>query len=73
MNKKRNPQDKNRNGICQYQHSAAELRCKHNIFPTTFQNWKDKFMQGCRQTLLNKRNKTKSHVKEVENLKYILG
>ena len=53
--------------------SAVGLCRKHNISPTTFQDWKDKFMQGCRQALINKRDKTKSHTKEVENLKRIIG
>ena len=57
MNKKRNLQDKAKiamefinTGI-----SAAELCRKHNVSLTTFQYWKDKFLQGGRQALLNKR------------------
>ena len=53
--------------------STAELCRKHNISPTIFQDWKDKFMQGGRQALTNKEDKAKSHTKEVENLKRIIG
>ena len=75
MNKKRNLQDKARivMEFINTSISAAELCRKHNISPTTFQDWKDKFLQGGRQTLLNKGDKTKSHAKEVENLKRIIG
>ena len=52
---------------------AAELCRKHNISPTTFQDWKDKFMQGGRQAILNKGDETKNHAKEMENLKRIIG
>ena len=66
MNKKRNPQDKARivMEFINTSISAAELCRKHNISPTTFQDWKDKFLQG---------GKTKNHVKDVENLKRIIG
>ena len=75
MNKKRNPQDKAKivMEFINTSISAAELCRKHNISPTTFQDWKDKFLQGGRQALLNKGDKTKSHAKEVENLKRIIG
>ena len=46
---------------------------KHNISPTTFQDWKDKFLQGGKEALLNKGDKTKNHAKEMENLKRIIG
>ena len=49
--------------------SAAELCRKHNISPTAFQDWKDKFMQGGRQALTNKGDKAKSHTKEVRESK----
>ena len=46
MNKKRNLQDKTKivMEFINTSISAAELCCKHNIDPTTFQDWKDKFM-----------------------------
>ena len=66
-------QGKNRNGIYQYRHSAAELCRKHNISPTTFQDWKDRFLQGGKDALLNKGGRIKNHAKEVENLKRIIG
>ena len=53
--------------------SVAELCRKHSISPTTFQDWKDKFLQGGRQALLNEGDKTKNYAKEVENLKCIIG
>ena len=48
MNKKRNLQDKARivMEFINTSISAAELCRKHNISPTTFQDWKDKFVQG---------------------------
>ena len=66
MNKRRNPQDKARivMEFINTSISAAELCRKHNISPTTFQDWKDKFLQG---------GKTENHTKEVENLKRIIG
>ncbi len=75
MNKKRNPQDK---AIIVMEFintsiSAAELCRKHNISPTTFQDWKDKFLQGGKEAILNKGSKTKNHAKEVENLKRIIS
>ena len=74
MNKKRNLQDKSRivMEFINTSISAAELCRKHNISPTTFQDWKDKFVQGGRQVLTNKGDKTKSHTKGVENLKHII-
>ena len=67
MNKKRNPQDKAKivMEFINTSISAAELCRKHNISPTTFQDWKDKFLQRGRQALLNKGDKTKNHAKEV--------
>ncbi len=71
MNKKHNPQDK---AIIVMEFintsiSAAELCRKHNISPTTFQDWKDKFLQGGKEAfLLNKEDKTKNHTKEVERI-----
>ena len=56
MNKRHNPQDKVRIVIEFINTSipAAELCRKHNISPTTFQDWKDKFMQGDSQARINK-------------------
>ena len=75
MNKKRNLQDKARivMEFINTSISAAELCRKHNISSTTFQDWKDKFMQGGRQALTNKGDKTKNHTKEVEHLKRIIS
>ena len=75
MNKKRNPQDKARivMEFINTSISAAELCRKHNISPTTFQDWKDRFLQGGKDALLNKGGRIKNHVKEVENLKRIIG
>ena len=62
MNKKRSLQDKAKiavefidTGI-----SAAELCRQHNVSLTAFQYWKDKFLQGGRQALLNKRQDRRS-------------
>ena len=77
MNKKCNPppQDKARivMEFINTSISATELCHKHNISPTTFQDWKDKFLQGGKEALLNKGDKTKNHAKEVENLKRVIG
>ena len=50
--------------------SAAELCRKHNVSPATFQDWKDKFLQGGKQVLAAG-GLTKNHAKEVGNLKCI--
>ena len=75
MSKRRTPQDKARivMEFINTSISVAELCRKHNISPTTFQDWKDKFMQGGRRAILNKGDKTKNHAKEMENLKRIIG
>ena len=72
MGKRRRPQEKTSivvefftTGI-----SAAELCRKHNVSPATFQDWKDKFLQGGKQALVAG-GPTKNHAKEVENLKCI--
>ena len=46
MSKKRSPQDKARivMEFINTSISDAELCCKHNISPTTFQDWKDRFL-----------------------------
>ena len=75
MNKRRNPQNKVII-VMEFINTsipAAELCRKHNISPTTFQDWKDKFMQGDSQARINKGDRTKSHAKEIENLKRIIG
>ena len=41
--------------------------------PATFQDWKDRFLQGGRQTLAGGGDRAKSHAREVENLKRIIG
>ena len=73
--KRRTPQDKART-VMEFIDTgmpAAELSCKHNVSPTAFQDWKDKFTQGGRQALLNKGDKIENHAKEMENLKCIIG
>ena len=53
MNKKRTLQEKVRI-VLEFLNtgtSVAELCRKHNISPATFQNWKDKFMEGEKQVL----------------------
>ena len=52
---------------------AAELCRKHNVSPATFQDWKDKFLQGGKQALINRGDAAKNHLAEVENLKRIIG
>ena len=55
MSKRRTPQEKARI-VLEFLNtgtSAAELCRKHNISPATFQNWKDKFMEGGKQALVN--------------------
>ena len=75
MSKRRNPQDKARivMGFFSTNITAAELCRKHNVPPATFQDWKDMFLHGGKQALLNKRDAAKSHAREVENLKRIIG
>ena len=75
MSKRRMPQEKARIVLefLNTSTSAAELCRKHNISPTTFQDWKDKFLQGGKEGPLNKGGKTKNYTKEVENLKRIIG
>ena len=40
--------------------SAAELCRRHNISPATFQDWKDKFLQGGKQALADRGNAAKN-------------
>ena len=75
MSKRRSPQDKVRIVMEFFSTNvtAAELCRKHNMPPATFQNWKDMFLHGDKQALLNSGDATKSHAIEVENLKRIIG
>ncbi len=75
MNKRRSPQDKVKIVLEFFTTNiqAAELCRKHNVSPVTFHDWKDKFLQGGKQALVNKGNATKNHAAEVENLKCIIG
>ena len=53
MNKRRTPQEKARI-VLEFLNtgtSAAELCRRHNVTPATFQDWKDKFMEGWKQAL----------------------
>ncbi len=52
--------------------SAAELCRKHNVSSATFQDWKDKFLQGGKQALADRGDTAKNQVKEIENLKRII-
>lgn len=52
--------------------SVAEICHKHNVSPTTFQNWKEKFFQG-RATSCRQGAYYQNHSKETENLKRIIG
>ena len=50
MSKRRSPQEK-ASIVTEFfttNISAAELCRKHNVSPTTFQDWKEKFLQGGR-------------------------
>ena len=75
MSKRRNPQDKVRIVMEFFSTNitAAELCRKHNVSPATFQDWKDMFLHGGKQALLNRGDAAKSHAREIENLKRIIG
>ena len=83
MSKRRSPQDKARIVMEFFTTNvpAAELCRKHNVSPATFQDWKDKFLQGGKQALINRGDAAKNHLaeveggrtSEVENLKRIIG
>ncbi len=75
MNKKRTPQEKSSIVIEFFNTniSTAEICRKHNVSPATFQNWKEKFLQGGKQALAERGGATTSHSKEIENLKRIIG
>ena len=75
MSKRRSPQDKARIVMEFFTTNvpAAELCRKHNVSPATFQDWKDKFLQGGKQALINRGDAAKNHLAEVENLKRIIG
>lgn len=75
MSKRRTPQEKARI-VLEFLNtgaSAAELCRKHNVSPATFQDWKDKFMEGGKQALAGRGDMARIHAKEVENLKRIIG
>ena len=75
MSKRRSPQEK-ASIVTEFfttTISAAELCRKHNVSPATFQDWKEKFLQGGKQALTDKGGAVKNHAKEVENLKRIIG
>ena len=67
MSKRRMPQEKVRIVLefLNTSTSVAELCRKHNISPATFQDWKDKFMAGGKQSLAGRGDATKIHAKEV--------
>ena len=75
MSKRRNPQDKARivREFFSTSITAAELCRKHNVSPTTFQNWKNMLLHVDKQALLNSGDATKNHAREVENLKHVIG
>ena len=73
MSKRRTPQEK-ANIVTEFfttRISAAELCRRHNVSPATFQDWRDRFLQGDRQALAGGGDRAKSHAREVENLKRI--
>lgn len=75
MSKRRSPQEKT-SIVTEFFTTnipAAELRRKHNVSPATFQDWKEKFLQGGKQTLVGRGGAAKNHAKEMENLKRIIG
>ena len=75
MSKRRSPQEK-ASIVVEFfttNISAAELCRKHNVSPATFQDWKDKFLQGGKQALAGGGEAARNHAKEVENLKRIIG
>ena len=55
--------------------STAELCRKHNVHPTTFQVWRQQFLDAgkARLTHHGNANPTKSSKKEIDNLKRIIG
>ena len=75
MNKKRTPQEKARIMMEFFNTNipAAELCRKHNVSPATLQDWKNKFLEGGKQALAGRGDAGKTHAKEVENLKRIIG
>lgn len=52
--------------------SVAEICRKHNVSPTTLQNWKKMFLKGGRQALADREYTTKNHSKKIGNLKRII-
>ena len=75
MSKRRSPQDK-ADAVVEFfttRISAAELCRRHNVSPATFQDWKEKFLQGGRQALASHGDVDKSHVREIEHLKRIIA
>lgn len=75
MSKRRSPQEK-ASIVTEFfttNISAAELCRKHNVSPATFQDWKEKFLQGGKQALTDKGGAAKNHAKEVENSKRMIG
>ena len=74
MSKRRSPEEKASIVVEFFTTSipAAELCRKHSVSPATFQDWKDKFLQGGRQALADWGGAAKNHAKEVENLKRII-
>lgn len=75
MSKRRSPQDK-ADVVVEFfttRISAAELCRKHNVSPTTFQDWKEKFLQGGRQAPAGHGDVDKNHVREIEHPRRIIA
>ena len=55
--------------------STAELCRKHNVHPTTFQTWRQQFLDAGKARLTHHGNadSTKASKKEIDNLKRIIG
>ena len=56
MTKKQTPQEKS-NIVIEFFNASifvAKIYRKHNISPTMFQNWNEKFLQGDKQALADK-------------------
>ena len=55
--------------------SVAELCCQHNLVPRTLYLWKERFLEGGRNSFkgANAERQERLHSKEVSDLKRIIG
>ena len=74
MSKRRSPQEKASimTEFFTTSMSAAELCRKHNVSPATFQDWREKFLQGGKQALAGG-DGVKNHAGEMEKINRIIG